>query len=121
MLGHSDHLLGCIRGVVRWSRAPRGLKHLAELLAVLSQVNRSRAGTQDRYTRTLQVCCQRQRCLPTELDNHALHRTRRALCAVDFEDVLECEGLEIEAIGDVIVGRDRLRVAVNHDCLVVLT
>ena len=120
LLGHGDDLLGCVCSVVRGSRALRRLEHLSELFAVLGQVDRARARAQDRHACAFQVGGQRQRRLPAELDDHALDGAGRALGTVDLQDVLERERLEVEAVGDVVVGRDGLGVAVNHDRLVVL-
>ena len=54
-----------------------------------------------------------QRRLAAELDDHP----ERPLLLDDVEDVLEGQGLEVEPVGRVVVGRDRLRVAVDHDRL----
>ena len=51
-----------------------------------------------------------QRRLAAELDDHALG----LLDLDDAEDVLERQRLEVEAVGGVVVGRDRLGVAVDH-------
>ena len=51
-----------------------------------------------------------QRRLTAELDDHAL----RLLDLADPEHVLERQRLEVEPVGGVVVGRDRLRVAVDH-------
>ena len=48
--------------------------------------------------------------LPPELDHHAV----RLLDLDHIEDILEGEGLEIEAVAGVVVRRDGLRVAVHH-------
>jgi hypothetical protein len=52
-----------------------------------------------------------ERSLASELDYHA--------CGVfdfaDGEDVLERQRLEVQPVGGVVVGRDCLRVAVDHD------
>ena len=52
--------------------------------------------------------------LPAELHDHAVG----ALALDDAEHVLEAEGLEVEAVGGVVVGGDGLGVAVDHDRLV---
>ena len=44
-----------------------------------------------------------------------MKRPPRLLGADDLEDVLGGKRLEIEAVGSVVVGRDRLRIAVDHD------
>ena len=51
-----------------------------------------------------------QRRLAAELDHHAL----RLLDLADREHVLERQRLEVQAVGGVVVGRDRLGVAVDH-------
>ena len=121
LLGDGDDLLGGVRGVVGGCRALCGFENLAEFLAVFGEVDGARAGAQDRHAGALEVGCQRQRRLTAELDDHSLDGTRGALGTVDLQDVLEREGLEVEAVGDVVVGRDRLGVAVDHDGLVALT
>ena len=55
-----------------------------------------------------------ERRLAAELHDHALG----LLVGDDVGDVLEGERLEVEAVGGVVVGRDRLGVAVDHDRLV---
>ena len=57
-----------------------------------------------------------ERRLAAELHDDALG----PLVGDDVGDVLEGERLEVEAVGDVVVGADRLRVAVDHDRLVAL-
>ena len=104
LLSHGDNLLGRVRGVVRGSRALRRLKNLSELLAVLGQVDGARACAEDRHPGALEVGCQGQRSLAAELDDHALDGAGRTLGAVNLQDVLEREGLEVEAVGDVVVG-----------------
>ncbi len=52
-----------------------------------------------------------QRRLPPQLDDDA----GGAFVFDNVEDALPVDGLEVELIGHVEVGRDRLRVAVHHD------
>src|SRR5439155_23320905 len=52
--------------------------------------------------------------LSAELDRHAVG----ALALADGQHLLETERLEVKAIGCVVIGRDRLRVAVHHHGLV---
>ncbi len=59
-----------------------------------------------------------ERRLAAELDDDAVQRAVLLLDAEDFEDVLEGQRLEVEAVGGVVVGRDGLGVAVDHDRLV---
>ena len=118
LLGDGNDLLGRVRRVVCGRRAMGRLENLAELLAVLGQVDGPRARAQDRHAGALEVGGERQRGLAAELDDHALDGAGRALGAVDFQHVLEGQGLEVESVRDVVVGRDRLGVAVDHDGLV---
>ena len=55
-----------------------------------------------------------ERRLPAELHDHAL----RLLGLDDVQHVLERQRLEVQPVGGVVVGADRLRVAVDHDRLV---
>ncbi len=70
-----------------------------------------------------QAARQLQRGLPAERHHHA-DQARAAgpgRCLLGLDDVhhvLVGERLEVEAVGGVVVGRDRLRVAVQHDGLV---
>ena len=56
---------------------------------------------------------QLERRLPAVLDDEPL----RLLDPDDLEHVLEGERLEVEPVAGVVVGGDRLRVAVDHDGL----
>ena len=59
-----------------------------------------------------------ERRLPAELAHDAEDLTRRGFGVQHLEHILERERLEVEAVRRVVVGRDRLRVAVDHDRLV---
>jgi hypothetical protein len=59
-----------------------------------------------------------QRRLAAELHDHAVQRAVLLLDAQDFHHVFEGQRLEIEPVGGVVVGRDGLGVAVDHDGLV---
>ena len=59
-----------------------------------------------------------ERCLAPQLDQDAGDRAGAALGVVDLHDVLERERLEVQPIRRVVVRRDGLRVAVDHDGLV---
>ena len=56
-----------------------------------------------------------QRRLAAELDDDADERRPGLLGAQDLQHVLGGQRLEIEPVGGVVVGRDRLRIAVDHD------
>ena len=59
-----------------------------------------------------------ERRLAAELHDDAVQRAVGALGVDDLEHVLGGERLEIEPVGGVVVGRHRLRIAVDHDGLV---
>ena len=87
-----------------------------EALAVLGDVRGVGARPQDPDAGLVQGHREAQRGLAAELDDDPL----RLLLLEDVHHVLEGEGLEVEPVGGVVVGRDRLRVAVDHDGLVPL-
>ena len=67
-------------------------------------------GTPARLQRQRQI----QRSLPAELHDHAVG----LLDVVDVQDFFERERLEVEAVAGVVIGRDGLRIAVDHDRLI---
>ena len=83
-------------------------------LAVLGEVDRAERRSEDRVAGVLERSCELQRCLPAELDDDA----ERPLARADLEHLLLAERFEVEAVGRVVVRRDGLRVAVDHDRLV---
>ncbi len=102
-------------------RAQPGLgQHRAERAPVLGQVDRLRRGADDRHAGVLEPLRQPQRGLPAELHDHADHagaagRPAGGVLGVpDLQHVLEGQRLEVEPVGGVVVGGDRLRVAVDH-------
>ena len=88
-------------------------EEVGEALAVLRPVDRVRRRPEDPDARPLERHRELERRLPAELDDHP----ERLLLLDDVEDVLEGQGLEVEPVRGVVVGRDRLRVAVDHDRL----
>ena len=100
-------------------RGQAGLgEHPAERAAVLGQVDRLGLGAEDRHAGVLEPLRQAERGLPAERADHAGDRAGLLLGVHDLEHVLERQRLEVEPVGGVVVGRDRLRVAVDHDGLV---
>ena len=65
---------------------------------------------EQRHARLGEAGRELERRLAAELDDHALG----LLDLDDPEHVLERQRLEVQAVGGVVVGRDRLRVAVDH-------
>ena len=70
----------------------------------------STGGAEQRHAGVGQPARQLERGLAAELDDHPLG----ALQLEHAEHVLQGERLEVEPVGGVVVGRDRLRVAVDH-------
>ena len=68
------------------------------------------------HARRFEPARQLERRLSAELHDHA----HRLLALDDLEHVLERQRLEVQLVGDVEVGRDRLGVRVDHDRLVPL-
>ncbi len=98
----------------------RLLEYFAEQLTVLGQVDGFRGGAENRHAGSLQTRGQGQRGLAAELDDDALDRAHLLLGLVDLEHVFEGERLEVEAVGHVVIGGHGLRVAVDHDGVIVL-
>ena len=86
----------------------------SEPLAVLREVDRLERRAEDRVAGRLDRARQLQRGLTAELDDDALG----LLAFADGEHGGRVERLEVQAVGGVVVGRHRLRVAVDHDRLV---
>ncbi len=93
---------------------PELREQLPEPFAVLGEVDRLVGRPEHLEPGRLDRPRQLQRRLAAELD----HDTFRPLPLADREHVLDVEGLEVEPVGRVVVRRDRLRVAVDHDRLV---
>ena len=98
------------RGRIRRRFVAEALEQRAEPAAVLGQVDRLHARAEQRHARRLQAGRELQRRLPAELQDQPL----RLLGLDDRQHVLERERLEVQAVGGVVVGRDRLGVAVDH-------
>ncbi len=96
---------------------PEPVDQRLEAVAVLRQVDGIRRGAEDRHARLLERAGKLQRRLPAELHDHASEPALRLLHANDLEHVLGGQRLEVEPVGGVVVGRDRLGVAVDHDGL----
>jgi hypothetical protein len=85
---------------------------------VLGKVDGFRGGAEDGHAGVGQLLCELQRRLATELNEDTHHAAGTFLGGDDLEDVFERQRLEVQAGGDVVVGGDRFRVAVDHDGLV---
>ena len=91
------------------------VEQLAEQLAVFGEIDVGGIGADDRNAGGLQRQSEIQRRLPAELHDDAVG----LLDVVDVQNFFERERLEVEAIAGVVVGRDRLRIAVDHDRFVI--
>ena len=89
---------------------PELREHRAEAPAILREVDRVDGSAQQPHAGLLQAGGDPQRRLAAELDDHPL----RLLDLDHLEHVLHRQRLEVEAVGGVVVGRDRLGVAVHH-------
>src|SRR5215467_5536240 len=88
-----------------------------EALAILRKVDAVGRSAEDRHARCLQLRGELQWSLPAELDDHAEQLALLLLPPHDLEHVFGRQRLEIEPIRRIRIGRDRLRVAVDHDGL----
>ena len=91
------------------------LQQLSESLAVFGQIDRLRRCADNGHAGRAQTLRQVQRRLPAELHDHADLRARLRLVVVDRQHVFKHQRLEVEPVAGVVVGRDGLRIAVDHD------
>ncbi len=103
-------LTGCFRLEI--------VEELLEPLAVLGEVDGVGRGAEDRDALGFERVGELQGRLAAELDDDAVEGAVFLLDPEDFEDVFQRQRFEIEPVGGVVVGADRLRVAVDHDGLV---
>ena len=106
------------RGAVLGRRQAGVGEDATEGAALLGEVDRLRRGADDLDARVGEALREAERRLAAELAHDAGDRAGELLGVDDLEDVLERERLEVEPVGGVVVGADRLRVAVDHDRLV---
>ena len=105
-----QRLLVGVRGREGRRLQPEPAEQRAEAPAVLGEVDRLGRGAEQRHARGLEAGGELERRLAAELHDHALG----LLDLDDREHVLERQRLEVQAVGGVVVGRDRLGVAVDH-------
>ena len=118
LVGDRLRLLERGRHAVLGRGQPRLGEHPAEGTALLGQVDRLGRGPDDRDAGVGQPLGQAERRLAAELADDAGDRAGLLLGVDDLEHVLERQRLEVEPVGGVVVGRDRLGVAVDHHRLV---
>ena len=97
---------------------PQPVEHALETVAVFRKVDGVGRGAEDRHIGRFQRTRELQRGLAAELHDHAMQRAVLAFGIDDLEHVLGGQRLEIQPVGGVVVGRDRFRIAVDHDGLV---
>ena len=93
---------------------PETAQQLTKSAAVLGEVDAVGGGAEQLVAGALDGGRQLQRGLPAKLHEHAGDLTAAALGVEDVEHALLGERLEVEAVAGVVVGGDRLRVAVDH-------
>ena len=89
------------------------VQHGCEQLPIFRCLDAFGLCAQNWYACILQSTRQVQRRLTSELDEHALG----FLLVADVEHVFEGERLEVELVTSVVIGGNRLRIRVDHDCL----
>ena len=94
------------------------VEQLLEAVAVFGEIDGVGRGAEDRHFRLVERLGELERRLPAELHDHAVQRAVRALGVDDLQHVFRRQRLEIEPVRGVVVGRHRLRIAVDHDGLV---
>ena len=92
----------------------QGVEHGRELVPVLSPVDAHRTRAEDRHMLAVQLHGKVVRNLSANGDNH----THGILQVYHIEHTLQRQFVEIELVAHVVVGRDGLRVVVDHDTLV---
>ena len=93
---------------------PEPVEQGCEAFAILCEVDRLEWRSHDPEARRLETAGELERRLSTELDRHGVG----LLALADREHLLQAERLEVQPVRGVVVGRDGLRVAVQHHRLV---
>ena len=113
--GDQPRLLDRIGDAVLRLLQPQFVEHALEAVAVLGEVDGVGRGAEDRHIGRLQRAREFQRRLAAELHDDAVQGAVLPFGGDDFEHVLGGQRLEIQSVGGVVVGRHRLRIAVDHD------
>ena len=115
--GDRERLVDRPAGAVGRLTQAEALEQRLKALAVLGQIDGVGRRADDRHAGGLERIGEAQRRLAAELDDDADQRAARLLDARQLDDVLDGQRLEVEPIRGVVVGRDGLGVAVDHDRL----
>ena len=94
------------------------MDQVLEALAVFGEVDGVGRGAEDRDPGLFERVGELERRLATELDDHPVQGAVLLLLGQDLHHVFEGERLEIEPVRSVVIGRNGLGVAVDHDRLV---
>ena len=92
------------------------MDHLLETFTIFGHIDRFRAGADNLNASGFQCQCQLERGLAAVLNDHTI----RLLHINNRQHILERDRLEVEAIGGVIVGRDGLWIAIDHNGFVTI-
>ena len=118
--GDLNGLVDAVGGSVLRRRQIGRIEHGTESPPVFSVVDGLGARTEDRNPSVGEALRQTQWRLATQLNEHSLDRAHRFFGLVDRHDVLKGERLKVEAVRGVVVGRNGLGIAVDHDRLVAI-
>ncbi len=99
-------------------RDPEPVAQRVELLPVLGRVDRRRRGAEHRDAALLELVRQLQWGLTAEAHDDTANLTRLLQPFADVQHVFVRQRFEEQAVARVVVGRDRLGVAVDHHRLV---
>ena len=88
---------------------------LLKALTVFSEVNGIIGRAEDRYAFIIENACKLERCLPPILHDDAEELAGLLFRTDDFQNVFRRERLKIEPVRGIVVGGNRLGVAVHHD------
>ena len=95
---------------------PQVLQHLLKTLAVFGRIDHVGARADDGHTRRFKPQCQLQGRLSAVLHNHP-----QGLFALDnLQHIFQRQGLKVEPITRVVIGGNRLGIAVDHDGLIAI-
>ena len=113
-LGDVDRLVGGLGHPPRRALHAEAVGERGEALAILREIDRVERRAEDREAGALDRPGELERRLAAELD----HDADRLLALQHRQHLLDPERLEVEAVRRVVVGGDRLGVAVDHHGLV---
>ncbi len=99
------------RSPVRGLAQAEFLQQLLEALTVFSHVDGFGTGANNGNAVGFQCTGQFERRLSAILDDHA----HRALQMHDFQHIFKRQRFEVKSVGCIVIGRDRFRIAVDHD------